>query len=657
MTITANHKPLLSIILPSYNVSTKLKACLDSLDKLKEEIVHVEAVFVDDVSTDTTFEEIRDYAKTRDWVKYEQLATNSGSPSKPRNRGMELAEGTFVFFLDPDDEILVDGVKAELALAIEEQADVVRAPLIRRDAAGDVEMNKIPDWQNLSDNFARVKAMVKNHSTTVCGLYRLEFLKQHEIKWPTDLRLAEDAVFLYSMLRYAKVGYSEIPDFIYHTVVQNGAAASSTQQYEVRELNNQLVAWSRCTEILRSVGINYMAIRGQVALQTAFIHMIKFNRQGFERKDFNRLREFLMSHEAVVRSYTYGPRLKELLNLVLADDYENFIKCIKLRLLIAGYDLKFIEPVVQQLEEHYQVRIDAWSGHEKHDSAKSRELLNWADSIHCEWFLGNAVWYAQNKHPRQSLTVRLHRFELLRDYGHRADIDKIDQIISIAPHVMEEMISTFNFPRAKVSYIPNYTFTNEYEIGESPEKLFNLAMIGSVPKLKGYRRALELLAKLHKIDNRYNLTVYGKMPHELPWVANNPEDREYFAECDKFIERNGLKSAIKIGGWADMRTALKDKGFVLSMSDLEGSHQAVSDCFAAGNVALIWPWYGATKMYPKQYVHESIDSMVDTVLSCDTVLKHQNIAELGLKFVQENYSVEKFVERYVANFPTPTGIA
>ncbi|OIR44889.1 hypothetical protein BJP08_01090 [Corynebacterium sp. NML140438] len=647
--------PLLSVIIPSFNVSGKIARCFTSLDRLYQRIPQIEVIFVDDCSTDDTFGKVKEFASGREWVKVARLESNTGTPSVPRNVGLEMATGKYIFHLDPDDEILPEGIAAEIELAESTGADFVRAPLIRDNGRETVVMNRITGWDAIDDPHERIAKIVREHSTTVCSLYRRDFLLEHEFQWPEDLRLAEDAIYLYRALSLGHVEYSDVPDFVYHVSLKSGNA-SSTQQYQDRELSNHLRAWRRSNEILKKLGIDYFALRGQVAVSAAIQNMIRFNKGGFSRSGFNELRRFFLSNKKTVESFTYGPRFTEVCKFILEGDYDKFLESIKIRLLIAGPDLRFILPSVPVLSQYYQVRVDEWAGHEAHDESQSKRLLDWADAIHCEWLLGNAVWYSQNKRPRQSLTIRLHRFETSKNYGNLLNRENVDRIITIAPAMFEETQRVFGFEREKVAYVPNYIESEKYKRVEEPEKVFNLVMVGSIPIRKGYRRALELLNSLHSIDSRYNLTVYGKRPDELGWVYNNPTEREYFAECERFIRMNGLSSAVRFRGWVDTKTELADKGFVLSMSDAEGSHVAAAEGFAAGNITLLRPWSGAEFMYPKKYIFEDILEMRDFVLDCRDFEYFEEQALEGRKFVEELYAMERFLRLYGETVPVPYSV-
>src|SRR5699024_11233090 len=63
----------------------------------------LEAIFVDDCSTDRSVAMIESYARQCDFIKLIQLPTNAGSPSEPRNLGIKEAKGKYIALLDADD--------------------------------------------------------------------------------------------------------------------------------------------------------------------------------------------------------------------------------------------------------------------------------------------------------------------------------------------------------------------------------------------------------------------------------------------------------------------------------------------------------------------------------------------------------------------------
>ena len=90
-------KPLVSVIIPAYNAEPFLRETLDSV--VAQTYGNLEIIVVDDGSTDGTRELVLSYGAR---VRYLYQA-NSGSCSKPRNAGVQIAEGELIAFVDADD--------------------------------------------------------------------------------------------------------------------------------------------------------------------------------------------------------------------------------------------------------------------------------------------------------------------------------------------------------------------------------------------------------------------------------------------------------------------------------------------------------------------------------------------------------------------------
>lgn len=92
-------KPLVSVIIPVYNVQTYLNQCIDSV--IYQTYTNIEIIIVDDGSTDNSLRICLDYQE-----KYKNIAVvhqeNKGL-SGARNRGLAEAKGEYVVFIDSDD--------------------------------------------------------------------------------------------------------------------------------------------------------------------------------------------------------------------------------------------------------------------------------------------------------------------------------------------------------------------------------------------------------------------------------------------------------------------------------------------------------------------------------------------------------------------------
>ena len=83
-------KPLISVVIPTYQRRDKLKVTLDSV--LSQTYDNYEVLIMDDGSTDGTKEMISSYNDPRIFYNWHE---NTGGPAKPRNIGIELAISTF----------------------------------------------------------------------------------------------------------------------------------------------------------------------------------------------------------------------------------------------------------------------------------------------------------------------------------------------------------------------------------------------------------------------------------------------------------------------------------------------------------------------------------------------------------------------------------
>jgi glycosyltransferase involved in cell wall biosynthesis len=97
--MTPASAPAVSFIVPVYNVEPYLHQCLDSL--LAQTFDDLEVICIDDGSGDGSPAIIREYADKDGRIRFERQ--HNQGPSVARNRGMELARGEYLFFVDSDD--------------------------------------------------------------------------------------------------------------------------------------------------------------------------------------------------------------------------------------------------------------------------------------------------------------------------------------------------------------------------------------------------------------------------------------------------------------------------------------------------------------------------------------------------------------------------
>ena len=117
--------PLISVIIPIYNVEKYLERCLNSV--VKQSYSNLEIILVDDGSTDNSLSICQLYESKDERVRV--YTKKNGGLSDARNYGIHNSKGQFVALVDSDDWISEDYVQVLYDLLVKYNADVSVAEL------------------------------------------------------------------------------------------------------------------------------------------------------------------------------------------------------------------------------------------------------------------------------------------------------------------------------------------------------------------------------------------------------------------------------------------------------------------------------------------------------------------------------------------------
>ncbi len=190
---------LVSIIIPVYNSEKFLKRCLDSLtaQTLKE----IELICIDDGSTDNSAHILDDYCR-----KHSNMTVihqcNSGL-SSARNRGLNVAQGEYVCFIDSDDWVDNNFTEKLYNAAAEYQADIAVGGIIRLHKFRRKYYLKFNNFVCSSDFKEKVNLCCLPKLSYVWNkIYRTEFLIRNNLKFEEG-RIYEDIIFTPQVLYYS----------------------------------------------------------------------------------------------------------------------------------------------------------------------------------------------------------------------------------------------------------------------------------------------------------------------------------------------------------------------------------------------------------------------------------------------------------------------
>lgn len=204
--------PKVSIIIPAYNSASTIGRTVDSV--LAQTFSDFELILIDDGSHDKTYSILQGYQDQRLRV-YTQ--TNRG-PALTRNRGIELARGEYLMFIDSDDYIGRQYVGKYYQEITSRRADLVIGGYKH------LKNNKVDFVRRLKPGrFAKYIVMAP-----YCKIYRRDFIKRHHITF-LDTMSSEDVYF--SALLYSKnPKISLIDDTSYYYCYRTDSISNTTHK-------------------------------------------------------------------------------------------------------------------------------------------------------------------------------------------------------------------------------------------------------------------------------------------------------------------------------------------------------------------------------------------------------------------------------------------
>ncbi|SFC11362.1 Glycosyltransferase involved in cell wall bisynthesis [Alkalibacterium subtropicum] len=113
-------KPLVSIIVPTYNVERYIEECIDAL--LAQTYPNTEIIVLDDASTDATVYLLKQYTEEIILIENEK---NEGQGAR-RNQGLQIAKGKYIYFMDADDWLEKEALEELVSQAEDTHAELVR---------------------------------------------------------------------------------------------------------------------------------------------------------------------------------------------------------------------------------------------------------------------------------------------------------------------------------------------------------------------------------------------------------------------------------------------------------------------------------------------------------------------------------------------------
>lgn len=205
-----------SVVIPAYNAERTINRCISSI--LYSDRKDVEVLVINDGSTDNTGDICRNFSKRDGRLKYYEK-TNGGA-SSARNKGIELASGDFISFVDSDDFVSSDYFE-KFDKELREDCDILFFGRKVFDGI-DYKYNKIKEccFNNIQETVTVLsESLRKQMLNSLCDkVFKLNLIKTNNILFPEHLHIGEDAVFVVRyIMNIQSIKYINSPLYIIST--------------------------------------------------------------------------------------------------------------------------------------------------------------------------------------------------------------------------------------------------------------------------------------------------------------------------------------------------------------------------------------------------------------------------------------------------------
>ena len=208
--------PLVSVIVPVYNTDKYVAFCLDSV--IRQTYKNIEIIVIDDGSNDLSGSIIDEYAKQDDRIIV--IHKQNEGVSATRNKGIDMAKGDYLTFVDSDDLISEQFIEEAIDIITCYHPDIIQGNtclfVSESNKINDLSYNRanekpVTDNALLISDISLVKKKVLGNgkekknplngvftSGPVCKLYNTKIVAKHRFK--KELNNGEDAFFLLEVL-------------------------------------------------------------------------------------------------------------------------------------------------------------------------------------------------------------------------------------------------------------------------------------------------------------------------------------------------------------------------------------------------------------------------------------------------------------------------
>ena len=229
-----NGVPLVSVIIPVYNVEQYLEQCLDSV--IKQTLKDIEIICVDDGSTDKSLEILNKYQEKDDRVTV--LTQKNLRAGVARNTGLKVARGKYLSFLDSDDFFDPHMLEDMYNKAEKDKSDIVICEFREYNTITKTSVQKARIKKRFVDKSPFSPVSVKNELFDFGGLnawtklFRRQLFVDNDLHFETCLCCNDMTCVCTAMAAAKRISIIPKPYVYYRTHQSNNLTAKRNQSVD-----------------------------------------------------------------------------------------------------------------------------------------------------------------------------------------------------------------------------------------------------------------------------------------------------------------------------------------------------------------------------------------------------------------------------------------
>lgn len=350
-------KPIISVIVPVYNVEEYLPKCLDSI--LNQTFSNIEIICVNDGSTDGSRKILEEYKKRDFRIKI--VDKKNGGLSSARNAGMKVAQGEFYSFIDSDDwidktmlEKLYENIttlNTDISICAVHQFDETNQKIDDSNPYYTLEFFD-ETFNNTVFSYKETKPFIMDVCVMAWNkLYRKSLIEECQAEFPDGL-IFEDGPFFFTIF-FKTDRVSIVRDFLYfYRINRKNSIIQKAGKKFLDVIDVAEIMYSKIKDLPDFEDIKYIFFRKKVEdFIYRFEHLNRKYKSVFARKlkkDSSLVNDDLFPSSMVRGRFTYNYLLFK--NLAKGKVYSYILQKVKVTAMYKVLEILYREPTVFYLK-------------------------------------------------------------------------------------------------------------------------------------------------------------------------------------------------------------------------------------------------------------------------------------------------------------------